>query len=350
MARLNFVFPFLPTKPVGGAKNMYEFANRLAAKGHHITILYSIRRPFKKQKTPVWFRLFLTKRRLKSVNWFTLSNEITVKVVPEITDQYVPDADATLSTWWQMAYAVSELSESKGRKFNFIQDYELWTGQDEKVHASYSLPVHHIVIAKYLSDLVVKFSSKKPTLVNTPIDSKKFKLINPIKDRLSCSLIMMYSKEPRKGSTYGIQALQKLKKELPELKVSFFSVYPQNEEIPDWIEFYQRPDNLPDLYNEHAIFFSPSLGEGWGLPPAEAMACGCAVVCTDIGGHQDYAIESKTALLVEPKNIEQMVEKIKAIIKQSDLRIMLAQQGHEKINNEFNWETSVNNMESLLCY
>mgnify|MGYP003350828049 CR=1 FL=1 len=41
------VLPFPVTKPVGGAKIIYEYANRLFERGHSITIYHSIKRPFK---------------------------------------------------------------------------------------------------------------------------------------------------------------------------------------------------------------------------------------------------------------------------------------------------------------
>src|SRR5689334_17178994 len=154
MARLNFVLPFFPTKPVGGVKNFYQFANRLTERGHEVTMLYSIRRPFKRQRTPVLLRLLITKWRARGTDWFKLSPKIKTAIVPEITDRYVPDGDATICTWWQMAYAVASLSKSKGKKCNLIQDYELWTGQEDKVHQSYSLPIRHIVIAEYLRKIV----------------------------------------------------------------------------------------------------------------------------------------------------------------------------------------------------
>ena len=46
--RINVILPFPATKPVGGAKIMYEYANRLTDRGHEVTIYHSIKRPFKK--------------------------------------------------------------------------------------------------------------------------------------------------------------------------------------------------------------------------------------------------------------------------------------------------------------
>ncbi|MBX2914255.1 MAG: glycosyltransferase family 4 protein [Cyclobacteriaceae bacterium] len=264
-----------------------------------------------------------------------------------VNDQSIPDAHATLSTWWQMAYAVASLSNSKGLKINLIQDYELWTGQEENVHASYKLPVQHVVIARYLEQLVFEKSGRLPILINTPIDTKKFIRTIASEDRNPASVIMMYSEEPRKGSEFGLEALNQLKQKLPALKVTLFSVYPRTAKIPTWMDYHQKPTNLVSLYNQHAIFISPSLGEGWALPPAEAMACGCAIVCTNIGGHQDYAKHLQTAWLVEPQNPASMANAIAALISNQTLKNSLATNGHQFIQS-FDWDEAVSKLELVL--
>lgn len=327
---------------------MFQFANRLAARGHSVTILYSIRRPYKNSKTPVWLRYMIDTIRGAYPKWFDLDKSIVQKIVPEITNGYVPDANATLCTWWQMAYAINELSPSKGNKCNLIQDYEIWTGQEDKVHQSYSLPVRHCVIAKYLLEIVEKHSGKRPALTPLAIDVKQFVRVRSSDDRDTATVIMLYSEEPRKGSSYGIEALKLVKEKIPDLRVTLFSVYQRPDTIPAWMEFYTRPKNLSELYNNNAIFFSPSLGEGWALPPAEAMSCGCAVVCTDIGGHRDYAIDGQTALLVQPKAVDEMVKQILSLINSPDVRIRMANRAHELITTQFTWEKSVERLESIL--
>ncbi len=50
------------------------------------------------------------------------------------------------------------------------------------------------------------------------------------------------------------------------------------------------------------IFISTSWWEGFGLPSLEAMACGCALILTDAGGVNEYAIANENCLMYEPKN------------------------------------------------
>lgn len=101
------------------------------------------------------------------------------------------------------------------------------------------------------------------------------------------------------------------------------------------------------MYNRAAISFSPSLTEGWALPPAEVMACGCALVCTNIGGHADYSFENETALLVGPKNINEMVEKISMLLNDVSLRKRLAQNSRSLITSNFSWNKNVQKLQEI---
>nr|WP_255534837.1 glycosyltransferase family 4 protein [Pedobacter sp. SYSU D00535] len=158
---------------------------------------------------------------------------------------------------------------------------------------------------------------------------------------------MLYSREQVKGSKYGLGALNMVKEQFPQLSVTLFGTSPAPADLPAWMRYVQSPQNLPALYNSAQIFISPSLSEGWALPPAEAMACGCAVICTDIGGHQDYAIDQETAILVPTKNVQKLAAAIISLIGDNDLRIRIAQKGHANIVNNFSWDRSVAQLEEL---
>lgn len=344
--RITIILPFPVTKPVGGPKIMYEYANRLAVLGHAVTIYHSIKRPFKKSAAPVWIKqLVFMLRGVARPKWFPLLPSIKSVIVPEITDSYIQDADVILSTWWQMTYAIHILSPSKGKKFNLIQDYEVWKGQEDKVINSYFLPVNHLVIARYLQQLVLEKTGKAPIHLPNAIDVEKFFITIPASSRNPASIIMLYSEEPRKGTKFGIEALKKLKENIPSLRVVLFGIYPPPADLPDWMVYHQRPADLPRLYNNAAIFFSPSLGEGWALPPAEAMACGCAVVCTNIGGHADYAIHNKTALLCIPEDVNDMEDKLKTLINNTEKRLSISLEANKLITTEFTWQASVQKLE-----
>lgn len=342
LLRINIILPFPVTKPVGGAKVMYEFANRLQGLGHSVTVLHSLKRPYKKMRSPLWFkRFFFWVRRAQRPHWFALHQDCRSLIVDEISDAFVPDADLIVSTWWQMSYAIAKLSPRKGVRINLVQDFEQWGGQLSLVKDSYRLPLHHAAISRWLQQLVQTESGRSVELLPLAIDTDRFYCQTSLERRTPFSVIALYSEEGRKGSQYTLQALEMLRQDYPQLHATLFGVYPRPRQLPAWIEYYQRPTHLLQLYNAHAVFMSASLGEGWALPPAEAMACGCAVVCTDIGGHADYAVHEQTALLVETANATALANAVHRLFEQERLRIELATRAQHWISTKFNWDQSV---------
>lgn len=325
---------------------MYEYANRISARGHKVTLLHTISRPFKKKSAPIWIkRLIFFLRGVGRPKWFPLRKDIQCRIIPEATNRYIEDADVIISTWWEMAHMVGALNMSKGAKFNLVQDYEIWSGNVDSVIASYKLPLRYLCISKYLQKLVAEHALELPFHLPNAIDLRFFCCTRPPKDRHPASVIMLFSSEARKGSKYGVEAIIKLRERFPDIKVTLFGVVPRPD-LPNWIQYHQKPQNLPDLYNQHAIFISPSLGEGWALPPAEAMCCGCAVVCTEIGGHLDYAIEGRTALLVPPENPTAIFLAVAELVENRDKRFILAEEGARFISSNFDWEK---NTETLIA-
>ena len=71
----------------------------------------------------------------------------------------------------------------------------------------------------------------------------------------------------------------------------------------------------------------------------EAMACGCALVTTQNGGVEDFAIDNKTAILCEINNIDQMAEGGVKLLRDRELRYNMALAGYRKVR-EFRWKDS----------
>jgi glycosyltransferase involved in cell wall biosynthesis len=346
---INFVLPALTSKPGGGTKIMYEYANRLCLKGYDVNIFYCTKKAFRKTKSPILFKylkaiIYLNFRQ----PWFSFNSQIKRKVIIDLNNKHIPDAAATIITWWELAYKLNEISDSKGKKINLIQDYEVWKGFEELVKNSYKLPLIHVVISKYLLRLVGRNANNLPKLIPNAIDTDRFYIENPILKRRNNTIIMLYSDELRKGTKYGLAAFELIKKEIKDFKVILFGILDKPKDLPNFITYYKNPKNLNDLYNEAKIFLSPSLAEGWALPPAEAMACGCAVICTDIGGHSDYSTNNETALTIKTESVEEIVNQTILLLKNDKLRIEIAENGNYNIKNFFSWEKSVKMIEELI--
>ncbi|HYM95856.1 MAG TPA: glycosyltransferase family 1 protein [Candidatus Sulfotelmatobacter sp.] len=84
-------------------------------------------------------------------------------------------------------------------------------------------------------------------------------------------------------------------------------------------------DELVLLYNRAALFIYPSLYEGFGLPPLEAMACGCPVIASNVTAMPE--ILGDGALLVDPLSPAAMAEAIRAVLDRQGLAADLRAHG-----------------------
>lgn len=94
-------------------------------------------------------------------------------------------------------------------------------------------------------------------------------------------------------------------------------------------------EDLPYLYSAAELFVYPSMYEGFGLPPLEAMACGCPVLCSNATCLPEIA--GADGIYFNPYNTIEMAEKMLKILKDDDLRHKLSQRGI-KHANKFSWQ------------
>ena len=104
-------------------------------------------------------------------------------------------------------------------------------------------------------------------------------------------------------------------------------------------------DALPDLYRAAEAFVYPSLYEGFGMPPTEAMACGCPVICSTRGSLGE--VVGGAAAIVEPEDIESMACGLMAIAADASLRTRLRTAGLERAR-QFDWRITAS--ETLKVY
>ena len=92
--------------------------------------------------------------------------------------------------------------------------------------------------------------------------------------------------------------------------------------------------DLVALYNLATIFVMPSLYEGFGLPVLEAMQSGCPVITSGEGSLKEVAGQS--AIFVNPRDVEDMVGKIKIITEDIDMQKKYAILGLRQAE-KFSW-------------
>ncbi len=93
-------------------------------------------------------------------------------------------------------------------------------------------------------------------------------------------------------------------------------------------------DALVALYRGADCFVFPSRGEGFGLPPLEAMSCGTAVVASRASSLPEVVGEA--GLLVDPEDVAEITEAIDRVLSSASTRATLERRGLERAR-EFTW-------------
>jgi glycosyltransferase involved in cell wall biosynthesis len=92
------------------------------------------------------------------------------------------------------------------------------------------------------------------------------------------------------------------------------------------------------FYDEAKIFVFPSLYEGFGLPPLEAMAHGTPVVTSNVSSLPE--VVGNAAVLVNPENVFEIMRALHRTLMDKDLRGRMKERGYKQAAR-FSWETSV---------
>jgi glycosyltransferase involved in cell wall biosynthesis len=166
-------------------------------------------------------------------------------------------------------------------------------------------------------------------------------------------LLSLGSLEPRKNLSRLLQAWRLVSAQIPdvELLIAGEMGYPFKDPVlgnlPSGVRLLGRvsDQDLPALYSGALAFIYPSVYEGFGLPPLEAMACGTPVVVSNATSLPE--VVGYAGILFDPFNVEEMAFAIERVIMDSTLRQNLRQKGLERAQ-QFTWERTAQQVWEVL--
>lgn len=161
-------------------------------------------------------------------------------------------------------------------------------------------------------------------------------------------LLAVGSIEPRKNLKNLLNAYAKLDKNIKdEYNLTLVGALGwNNSEIMDlilslkeWVHYsgYVSDEALAHLYSQASLFIYPSLYEGFGIPPLEAMACGVPVVASKASSLPEVC--GNAAYYIDPLNVDSIAEGIVTILNDENLKNELIKKGLFRAK-EFSWEKS----------
>ncbi len=354
--RITFLMPGYMWGPSGGYKVVYEYANQLVSRGHQVSVVHPRRLKFlPPEKLNFRARLRRAKFglielcRTPTIDWHTVDKKVEMLFVPDSGNSHLPEADILFATAWQTVPSVLGSSQAKGDRFYLIQGYETWMGPKALVDQTWLAPMNKVVISRWLLELGASIGASNLTYVPIGIDNRRYRVSRPISQRPR-QVVMALSWVSIKGSQDGIRALEIAKRSFPDLQIALFGNSRRPPWLPKWMSYSQNPQQtqiVDEFYNGSSIVLSPSLAEGFGLPPAEAAACGCAIVATDIGGHREFIEDGITGLLSPPNDPQALARNLCLLLENDKLRIRLARAANDFIK-QFTWQRSTDLLESRI--
>lgn len=155
--------------------------------------------------------------------------------------------------------------------------------------------------------------------------------------------------EPRKNYTGLIKAFAKLNKVHPDVHLivvgqkgwgyeEFFNLIRKNYLNRKVHTLgYLSNKSLMNLYSLSQALVFPSFYEGFGIPPLEAMRCGCPVIASNTSSIPEVVGDS--AILINPENPKEIAAAMAKILKDPELREGFSKKGIEQAK-KFSWRTS----------
>lgn len=340
--KINFVLPGFGS--TGGIKVALKYADALRENGHDVIcyaprIIYDLGKHNKLELFARRLFRFILPAEIKETRRKYPALRIVMPLF--ISDSTIRDADKTIATAWCTAFDVANLSQQKGEKIYFIQGYEVWD-DEQRGKDSYKLPMKHIVISKWIDDILVNELDCAPgIIVHNGVDTNIFQPSNTAKKNDSIVFLMLYHNLSFKGVEDGLAAYKSLLERYEDISLNMFGQYVYPEKPSYVSNYYYNPPltKLVQLYQESDVFIFPSREEGWGLTPVEAMACGCAVAGTNVGCMQEIGNNNENVLLSEPYDVNALASNLEQLIINKQLRKKISENGI-KTANELNWDKS----------
>src|SRR5207244_4140922 len=113
------------------------------------------------------------------------------------------------------------------------------------------------------------------------------------------------------------------------------------------VVFLGTRHDIPECLTALDLFVLPSLNEGMGRALVEAMAVGCPVVATCVGGIPDVVTDGATGLLVPPRDDRALADAILTLLRDRRLLAAYGEAAQRRVDERFDIETMVRSIERL---
>lgn len=220
--------------------------------------------------------------------------------------------------------------------------------------------LNHVITVSQQSqrDIVAAFHrpAEKIQVIPNGVDATIFKPLDTVVRTPLRLITTASSDQPLKGLSVLLRALANLRSEFPALQLIVIGKLKEKGEtekelqalnLQDAVQFKSGISNqqLVEEYAQASIAIVPSLYEGFGLPAAEAMACGVPLICSDGGALPE--VVGNAARLVRAGSVEDLQQALTELLSNASAREQLGAQGRAHILQQLSWDCVAKKMEQF---
>jgi glycosyltransferase involved in cell wall biosynthesis len=171
-----------------------------------------------------------------------------------------------------------------------------------------------IAISQHVKDTLVERMEIEPERVEVVYLGLDHELFQPVDEAREPFLLYPANPWPHKNHARLFQAFERLRRDRPELRLVLTGTGLEKLTLPDGVAVEGRVprEELASLYRRASALVFPSLYEGFGQPPLEAMACRCPVACSTAGSLPEVC--GNAARYFDPRSVDEMVEAISTVL------------------------------------
>ena len=368
MLKVVILVPLFPPRRLGGTEiSAYNIAKHLAIRGHEVHVITSLDEGLPKQSREIGFSIYrvsFPKIPLVGILLYWLKILFTIrKINPDIVHVQGITLTATVGLINNILFRKTYIIYARGSDIYFS-----WKYKSIIIKHIFNRSTAVIALTSNLKEKIREINKKDVFVVPNGVDLDKFdKLVDrySLRSKMGISakdkvLLFVGTLKPVKGVKYLIRAMSIIKDFDENVKLLIVGDGEEKEylihltkrlHLDDSISFIGKVPNekVPHYMHVSDLLVQPSISEGFPVVILEAMAAGLPIVTTNVTGLPEIVCNLKNGLLVEPKNSEDIADKVLLIIHNKGLQKTFSNNNKKKVR-QYSWQEVVKKIEKLYLY